>query len=149
MATTPVLEMVDTTVEEEATGISLTASAQGKLKQLLQDRNIPTYGLRVFVSGGGCSGLQYGMAFEAVARDFDTVIDQGGVHLFVDPTSMMYLAGASIDYVDSLMGAGFKIENPNAVSACGCGSSFRTKDSGSTADEEEVGCGSGCSCHSH
>ena len=149
MATTPVLEMVDTTVEEEATGISLTASAQGKLKQLLQDRNIPSYGLRVFVSGGGCSGLQYGMAFEATARDFDTVIDQGGVQLFVDPTSMMYLAGASIDYVDSLMGAGFKIDNPNAVSACGCGSSFRTKDSGSTADEEEAGCGSGCSCHSH
>jgi iron-sulfur cluster assembly accessory protein len=148
MATAPVLEMVDTTVEE-ATAISLTPSAQGKLRQLLQDRNIPTYGLRVFVAGGGCSGLQYGMAFEAVARDFDTVIDQGGVHLFVDPTSMMYLAGASIDYVDSLMGAGFKIENPNAVSACGCGNSFRTKDSGSTAEEEEAGCGSGCSCHSH
>jgi iron-sulfur cluster assembly protein len=86
------------------------------------------------------------MAFEAKARDFDTVIDQGGVHLYVDPTSMMYLAGASIDYVESLMGGGFKIENPNAVSSCGCGSSFRTKDSGS-ADDEASGCGSGCSCH--
>ena len=148
MATTQVLEMVDTTVAEE-TAINLTPSAQGKLKQLLQDRNIPTYGLRVFVAGGGCSGLQYGMAFEASARDFDTVIEQGGVQLFVDPTSMMYLAGASIDYIDSLMGAGFKIENPNAVSACGCGSSFRTKDSGSTEADEEAGCGSGCSCHSH
>ena len=146
--TTTVLETIDTDATvEEAAAITLTPAAQSKLKQLLQDRNIPDYGLRVFVAGGGCSGLQYGMAFEAKARDFDTVIDQGGVHLFVDPTSMMYLAGASVDYVDSLMGAGFKIENPNAVSACGCGSSFRTKDSGSTEDQE-AGCGSGCSCHS-
>ena len=88
------------------------------------------------------------MAFEAAARDFDTVIDQDGVKLFIDPTSMMYLAGASVDYVDGLMGAGFKIENPNAAASCGCGSSFRTKDSGST-DEEAGGCGSGCGCHSH
>ncbi len=128
--------------------MNLTDAAQSKLKQLLQERNIPNYGLRVFVAGGGCSGLQYGMAFEAVARDFDTVVDQNGVKLFIDPTSMMYLAGASVDYVDGLMGAGFKIENPNATASCGCGSSFRTKDSGST-DQEEEGCGSGCSCHSH
>ena len=148
MATTAVLEMVDTTVAEETVTMNLTSAAQSKLKQLLQERNIPTYGLRVFVAGGGCSGLQYGMAFEAAARDFDTVVDQDGVKLFIDPTSMMYLAGASVDYVDGLMGAGFKIENPNATASCGCGSSFRTKDSGST-DEEEAGCGDGCSCHSH
>ena len=150
MATTAVLEMVDTTPVEETATMTLTPPAQDKLRQLLQERNIPTYGLRVFVAGGGCSGLQYGMAFEAAARDFDTVVDQGGVKLFIDPTSMMYLAGASIDYVDSLMGAGFKIENPNAVSSCGCGSSFRTNDSGSTDEaEDEAGCGSGCGCHSH
>ena len=148
MATTAVLEMVDTTVVAEEQAMNLTDAAQSKLKQLLQERNIPNYGLRVFVAGGGCSGLQYGMAFEAVARDFDTVVDQNGVKLFIDPTSMMYLAGASVDYVDGLMGAGFKIENPNATASCGCGSSFRTKDSGST-DQEEEGCGSGCSCHSH
>ena len=148
MATTAVLEMVDTTVAEETVTMNLTSAAQSKLRQLLQERNIPTYGLRVFVAGGGCSGLQYGMAFEAAARDFDTVVDQDGVKLFIDPTSMMYLAGASVDYVDGLMGAGFKIENPNATASCGCGSSFRTKDSGST-DEEEAGCGDGCSCHSH
>ncbi len=137
----------DAPVEEtETPTLSLTPTAQGKLAQLLKERNIPDYGLRVFVAGGGCSGLQYGMAFEAKARDFDTVIDQGGVHLFVDPTSMMYLAGASIDYVDSLMGGGFRIENPNAISTCGCGSSFRTKDSGAT-DEEDASCGPGCSCH--
>ncbi len=148
MATTAVLEMVDTTAVAEEQAMNLTDAAQSKLKQLLQERNIPNYGLRVFVAGGGCSGLQYGMAFEAVARDFDTVVDQNGVKLFIDPTSMMYLAGASVDYVDGLMGAGFKIENPNATASCGCGSSFRTKDSGST-DQEEEGCGSGCSCHSH
>jgi iron-sulfur cluster assembly protein len=147
MATTAfeTVQVEETPVEETAT-ITLTPAAQGKLQQLLQERNIPDYGLRVFVAGGGCSGLQYGMAFEAKARDFDTVIDQSGVHLFVDPTSMMYLAGASIDYVESLMGGGFKIDNPNAVSSCGCGNSFRTKDSGS-ADDEACGCGSGCNCH--
>ena len=150
MATTAVLEIVDTTPAVEETAMSLTPTAQSKLKNLLQERNIPNHGLRVFVAGGGCSGLQYGMAFEAEARDFDTVVDQGGVKLFIDPTSMMYLAGASVDYVDGLMGAGFKIENPNAASACGCGSSFRTKDSGSTDDaEQESSCGSGCGCHSH
>src|SRR5258708_35186568 len=105
MAIPAVLETtdIDATVEE-ATAISLAPAAQTQLKPVLQERNIPDYGLRVFVAGGGCSGLQYGMAFEAKARDFDTVIDQGGVPLFVDPTSMMYLAGASVDYVDSLMG---------------------------------------------
>jgi iron-sulfur cluster assembly protein len=147
MATTAV-EMVDlteTTAEETAT-ISLTPTAQAKLQQLLKERNIPDYGLRVFVAGGGCSGLQYGMAFEAQARDFDTVVEQGGVRLFIDPTSIMYMAGASIDFVDSLMGGGFKIENPNAVSSCGCGHSFRTKDSGSTDEDADAGCGSGC-CH--
>jgi iron-sulfur cluster assembly accessory protein len=144
MATTAVLEMTETAVEETTT-INLSPTAQSKLQQLLKERNIADYGLRVFVAGGGCSGMQYGMAFEPKARDFDTVIDQGGVRLFVDPTSLMYLAGANIDYVESLMGGGFKIENPNAVSSCGCGNSFRTKDSGST--DEEAGCGSGCNCH--
>ena len=143
--TTTAVDQIEITAEETGT-IILTPTAQTKLQQLLQERNIPQYGLRVFVAGGGCSGMQYGMAFEAQARDFDTVIDQGGVRLFVDPTSMMYMAGASIDFVDSLMGGGFKIENPNAVSTCGCGHSFRSKGSGSTDEEESAGCGSGC-CH--
>ena len=124
--------------------MTLTPTAQGKLKDLLTARNIPNHGLRVFVAGGGCSGLQYGMAFEAQAREFDTVVEQGGVKLFVDPTSMMYLGGASIDFVDSLMGGGFKIENPNAVSSCGCGSSFKSADG---ASAEGASCGSGCGCH--
>lgn len=136
----------DTQIEMvEAPAMTLSALAETKLRDLLQARNIPNHGLRVFVAGGGCSGLQYGMAFEAQAREFDTVVDQNGVKLFIDPTSLMYLGGASIDFVDSLMGGGFKIENPNAVSACGCGSSFKTKDSGST--DEGASCGPGCGCH--
>jgi iron-sulfur cluster assembly protein len=129
----------------EAPAMTLTPAAEAKLRELLHQRNIPHYGLRVFVAGGGCSGLQYGMAFEAQAREFDTVVNQNGVRLFIDPTSLMYLSGASIDFVDSLMGGGFRIDNPNAVSSCGCGSSFKTRDSGST--DEGASCGSGCGCH--
>ena len=127
--------------------MTLTPTAQGKLKDLLTARNIPDHGLRVFVAGGGCSGLQYGMAFEAQAREFDTVVEQGGVKLFIDPTSLMYLSGASVDFVDSLMGGGFKIENPNATASCGCGSSFKTKDGAGAQAEEGASCGSGCGCH--
>jgi iron-sulfur cluster assembly protein len=149
MALVDLSEEIKTTEPEVAVmdlpTMTLTPAAQGKLKELLTARSIPNYGLRVFVAGGGCSGLQYGMAFEAQAREFDTVVEQGGVKLFIDPTSMMYLGGASVDFVDSLMGGGFKIENPNAISSCGCGSSFKTKD-GAQA-EEGASCGSGCGCH--
>jgi iron-sulfur cluster assembly accessory protein len=103
-------------------------------------KNLPEAGLRVFVSGGGCSGLQYGMAFETTGEEDDVVFESAGVPVFVDPVSIMYLQGATIDYADSLMGGGFKIENPNAVSSCGCGSSFRT--SGSV--DGGGGCGGGC-----
>lgn len=139
---TALVDMTPTMTEVNNEAMTLSPTAESKLRDLLMARNIPNHGLRVFVAGGGCSGLQYGMAFEAQARDFDTVVNQNGVKLFIDPTSLMYLAGGSIDFVDSLMGGGFKIENPNAVSACGCGSSFRTKDSGSTGGS----CGSGCGC---
>jgi iron-sulfur cluster assembly protein len=145
MATVALTDLSTPEAQVETAAITMTAAAEGKLRELLNARNIPTHGLRVFVAGGGCSGLQYGMAFEAQSREFDTVIEQNGVRLFVDPTSMMYLGGASIDFVDSLMGGGFKIENPNAMSACGCGSSFKTKDSG--AADEGASCGSGCGCH--
>jgi iron-sulfur cluster assembly protein len=107
---------------------------------LLLQRNIPNHALRVFVSGGGCSGLQYGMAFEESPRDFDNVVEVEGIRLIVDPTSLMYLQGAVIDFVDSLMGGGFRIDNPNAVSSCGCGHSFRTKDGGE--EQTSGGCGS-------
>ena len=130
------LEMVDVQT------IAMTSAAVDKVRNLLAERSLPEHGLRVFVAGGGCSGMQYGMALEANPRDFDNVIDAGGVKLFIDPTSMMYLGGAHIDYVDNLMGGGFRIENPNAVSTCGCGHSFRTGDSGSASSE-----GGGCGCH--
>src|SRR5512134_3904324 len=110
--------------------VNLTPLAASKVKAILAERNLPDHGLRVFVAGGGCSGMQYGMALEAAPREFDHVVESGGVRLYVDPTSMMYLSGASIDYVDNLMGGGFRIDNPNAVSTCGCGHSFRTSDSG-------------------
>lgn len=119
----------DVMVEEEQF-ITVTPTALSMIRSLLTQRNIPDHALRVFVSGGGCSGLQYGMAFEPTPRDYDAVVEVEGVRLVVDPTSMLYLRGASIDFVDSLMGGGFRIENPNAVSSCGCGSSFKTKDSG-------------------
>lgn len=108
--------------------LTITPAALHTIRTLLEQRNIPGYALRVFVSGGGCSGMQYGMAFEPAARDFDTVVEEDGVKLVIDAGSMMYLQGATIDYVDSLMGGGFRIDNPNAVSSCGCGNSFRTKD---------------------
>jgi iron-sulfur cluster assembly protein len=87
--------------------------------------------------------MQYGMALEAEPRNYDHVIEHDGVKVFVDPTSMMYLNQATIDYVDSIMGGGFKIENPNAVTSCGCGTSFKTKDSGGYAEPAGAGCGCG------
>jgi iron-sulfur cluster assembly protein len=126
-------------VVEQKTMISLTETAAATVKNLLDQKNVPGYGLRVFVSGGGCSGLQYGMALEEEARPYDHVVSMAGVKVFVDPTSMMYLQGATIDYEDSLMGGGFRIDNPNAVSSCGCGHSFKTEGSAGAA-------GGGCGC---
>lgn len=128
--------------ESIQTEIRLTEEAAGMVRNLLVQKNVPEYGLRVFVSGGGCSGLQYGMALEEEARPYDHVIEADGVKVFVDPTSMMYLTGATIDYEDNLMGGGFRIDNPNAVSSCGCGHSFKTSDQ--AGDSAGGGCGGGC-----
>ena len=120
--------------------MTVTPAAVDVIRNLLVQREIPNHALRVFVSGGGCSGMQYGMAFEENAKDFDQTLEVDGVRLIVDPTSMMYLQGATIDFVDSLMGGGFRIDNPNAVSSCGCGHSFKTaNDAGA---ESAAGCGS-------
>jgi iron-sulfur cluster assembly protein len=121
--------------------INLTDAAAEMVRNLLVQKSVPNHGLRVFVSGGGCSGMQYGMALEAEARPYDHVIEQTGVKVFIDPTSMMYLSGATVDYEDSIMGGGFKIENPNAVSSCGCGSSFKTEGSAGAAAGGSCGCG--------
>ncbi len=126
-------------VLEKTEGVSLTPRAAEKLQSLLHERSLPTHGLRVFVAGGGCSGMQYGMAFEAQPRETDHVFETDGVRLFVDPMSLMYIEGAQIDYIDSLMGGGFRIENPNAISTCGCGHSFRTASSTSASDSSTCG----------
>ena len=123
--------------------ISLTEKAREHLTKLLAERNIPDHGLRVFVSGGGCSGMQYGMAMENEPREFDTIVDSNGVKVFIDPTSLMYMSGSSIDYVDNLMGGGFSIDNPQAVASCGCGHSFRTtENSPASPSASSGGCGS-------
>lgn len=132
--------LVETTQTEVVT---ITPAAAQAVKDLLVKRNLEGYALRVFISGGGCSGFQYGMALENNFRETDLTTEFNGVKVVVDEISIDYLRGASIDYVDDIMGSGFKIENPNAVSSCGCGSSFRTKnDSGEQPDSS--GCGS---CH--
>ncbi len=129
------------TTDIEDAGVTLLPAAASKIRALLTERNLPDHALRVFVAGGGCSGMQYGMALEREAGEFDHVIEQGGIKVVIDATSMMYLAGATIDYVDNLMGGGFRIENPNAVSTCGCGHSFRTTSSGGASDSSS---GGGC-----
>ena len=122
--------------------VTLTPTAAQAVKELLIKRNLEGYALRVFVSGGGCSGFQYGMALEEKIRDQDFVHEFDGVDVVIDEISINYLQGATIDYVDNIMGSGFKIENPNAISTCGCGSSFQTKQN--SAQKESSG---GCSCN--
>ncbi|MCQ3928976.1 MAG: iron-sulfur cluster insertion protein ErpA [Chloroflexi bacterium] len=137
MTDTQVQENVEVTIEDTPV-LVVTPPAVVKIKQLLAEKNIPDYALRVFVAGGGCSGLQYGMAFEGNVQEFDTTVEIDGVRMVIDPTSLLYVRGAVIDFVDSLMGGGFRIDNPNAVSTCGCGTSFRTKDHDAS---EGGGCG--------
>ena len=123
---------------EQAT-VTLTDEALAHLQGLLEKEANPGLGLRVFVSGGGCSGLQYGMAFDDVVRPGDEVIEQHGVRILVDDFSAPHIRGSEIDYVDSLMGAGFTVHNPNAVHSCSCGHSFDTGDDAGTA--KACGCG--------
>ena len=120
--------------------ISITPEAAEQLKGFLTEQGTPAAGLRVFVAPGGCSGLQYGMTIEEAAEDGDAVIETGGVRLLVDNFSAMYLEGAEVDYVNSLMGGGFTVHNPNAVSGCACGHSFNAGNNAPTA--HGCGCGS-------
>lgn len=133
-----------TAVQVDTSVMTVTPAAVSIIKDLLEQREIPEHALRVFVTGGGCSGMQYGMAFQESAEAGDTVVSADGVRLLVDPTSMMYLRGATIDYVDTLIGGGFRIDNPNAVSSCGCGHSFKSSDDQSDGATE--GCGT-CSSY--
>ena len=101
-----------------------TDAAARKVRQLIQEEGNEALKLRVFVTGGGCSGFQYGFSFDEKAEEGDTRVENGGVILLVDPMSFQYLAGAEIDYSEGLEGAQFVIRNPNATTTCGCGSSF-------------------------
>ena len=133
------------TTVEMTDSITITNSASEMVRNLLVQKEVPDYGLRIFVSGGGCSGLQYGMALEPESRQTDHIINSDDVKIYVDPTSMMYLSGSVVDYEDSLMGGGFRIDNPNAVSSCGCGHSFKTSSSaGAASGSAEYSGGGGC-----
>ena len=126
--------------QTESIAISLTQRAADELKALMVAEDKADSALRVWVAGGGCSGMQYGMALDdgEPAAD-DKVLDHLGVKIYVDDMSLQYMQGAVVDYVDDQMGPGFKIENPNATSSCGCGSSFSTEDDSAAPTG---GCGS-------
>ncbi|WP_205697206.1 iron-sulfur cluster assembly accessory protein [Conexibacter sp. SYSU D00693] len=125
--------MSTTTVTYQAKGVTLTDIGAQKVQEFLasQGEAGASAGLRVGVRGGGCSGFQYQLAFDE-QRDGDVIFEDHGVKILVDSQSLPYVDGSVIDYLDQLTGAGFKVENPNVVAACGCGSSFRV------ADEEQV-----------
>ena len=112
------------------TVVSLTGAATAKLKELTVAETNPDIGLRVYVYSGGCSGYRYGMMLEDAPTPEDKLLEVNGIKVYVDGQSVSLLQGSQIDYVDTLMGAGFTVNNPNAVAACGCGSSFRTADDG-------------------
>lgn len=129
------------------TSVTLSARAAEEISGLLERQGKAEAALRVFVSGGGCSGLNYGMAIDDEIEEDDFVFNCSGVKVVVDPHSMPYIKGASVDYVEDVMGGGFKIDNPNATRSCGCGSSFSTEDG---PEASSGGCGSGgggCGCH--
>ncbi|MCA3135184.1 MAG: iron-sulfur cluster insertion protein ErpA [Rhodocyclaceae bacterium] len=111
-------------VAEIPAPLVFTDNAAEKVRQLIEEEGNDALKLRVFVSGGGCSGFQYGFTFEEQAQEDDTAMEKDGVTLLIDPMSYQYLVGAEIDYQESVEGAQFVIKNPNATSTCGCGSSF-------------------------
>jgi iron-sulfur cluster insertion protein len=111
-------------VTEIPAPLVFTDSAANKVKELIDEEGNPELKLRVFVSGGGCSGFQYGFTFDEVQNEDDSVMQKNGVTLLIDAMSYQYLVGAEIDYTEGVEGAQFVIKNPNATSTCGCGSSF-------------------------
>lgn len=120
-----------TTAEQPV--VAMTSRAADKLKEIIQKQGRTDLALRVYVTPGGCSGFSYGMTFAEGVEEGDSVVDQDGVRVVVDPMSAQYLKGSEIDFVDALMGGGFALRNPNAVSSCGCGQSFKTAGQQGTA----------------
>jgi iron-sulfur cluster assembly protein len=132
------MELQERTVEL----VSLTPAAASKIRELMaQETDVSV--LQVAIEGGGCSGFQYGLGFDRGAQEGDVEYEQDGVRVVVDPFSAPYLAGATVDYLETIQESGFKIDNPNAVSSCGCGHSFQVADD--TDPSQVGGCGSGCS----
>ena len=115
-------------IDAETTIVSLTDAAASRLRDLTKEETSPEIGLRVYVYSGGCSGYRYGMMLEDQPAEGDNVLSTNGVRVYIDGNSVPLISGSQIDYVDTLMGAGFTVSNPNATSGCGCGSSFRTGD---------------------
>jgi len=113
----------EATTEAEAP-ITITDSAANKVRTLIEEEGNEALKLRVFISGGGCSGFQYGFTFDETVNEGDTAVEKGGVTFLIDPMSYQYLAGSEVDYTEGLQGAQFVIRNPNASTTCGCGSSF-------------------------
>lgn len=111
-------------VAETPSILLFTDNAANKVKELIEEEGNPSLKLRVFVTGGGCSGFQYGFTFDEEVNEDDTTMEKNGVMLLIDPMSYQYLVGAEIDYSEGLEGSQFVIRNPNAASTCGCGSSF-------------------------
>lgn len=134
--------------ELKTTPITLTEKAATEVKSLLDEQGKTDAALRVWVAGGGCSGLSYGMAIDdGQPESEDQVFEHQGVRIFVDGLSLKYMTGSVVDYVEDVLGGGFKIDNPNAVRSCGCGSSFSTDEEGMPGlDTGGRGCG-GCGSH--
>jgi len=111
-------------MEEQLQLVKMAPGAIAKIKELIAEENNPNLKLRMFVSGGGCSGMQYGFTFEEEVNEDDFNLEFDGIHLLIDSMSSQYLHGAEVDYTESLQGSQFSIKNPNAQTTCGCGSSF-------------------------
>jgi len=138
------MEIAERTTE---TFLTLTPDAAAKVKELMaEEPDSEALVLRVAIQGGGCSGFQYGLGFDTGPADGDHELELEGVHVVVDPFSAPYLRGATVDFLNGLQESGFKIDNPNAVSSCGCGHSFQVDEGEELPEGTELGgCGSGCS----
>lgn len=135
------------TTQQKTKLISLTETAAQAINELITERQLEGYGLRIFVSGGGCSGYQYGMSLDNTPIENDTIMEQFGVKLLIDDVSIEYLSGATVDFVTTEHGTGFQIDNPNPLpaSSCGCGTSGEEKASHACSCGTGGGsCGCGC-----
>jgi iron-sulfur cluster assembly accessory protein len=138
--------MADMEIVDSPTLVSLTPTAAAKVKELMSEEpEGEALVLRVAIQGGGCSGFQYGLGFDTSAAEGDEILEFEGVRVVVDPFSAPYLQGATIDFLNGLQESGFKIDNPNAASSCGCGHSFQVEEGAEPDAHGAAGCGSGCS----